>query len=178
MRHCSSSARAALTVLNVSTSMSGDMWQTACKAAEFCGVPMDWEGCWSLLDAGMAWTSAPYFCLLLTDVSNEFTVVLCGQANNNPVLCGKINVFYRNKRVISKLWKHQGERILTSQILKNTGTDFISDTCEILLLLIQSCNYNRLGISILLKGNRRIKSAFLQPTQPELAGIKENSTFF
>lgn len=63
---------------------------------------------------------------------------------------------HRNKRVLSKLQKHQEERTLTSQILKNSGTDFICDTCETLLLLIQSRNYNWLGISILLTGNRII----------------------
>lgn len=82
-----------------------------------------------------------------------------------------------NKRVISKLQKHQGERTWTSQILKDSGTDFISDTCEILLVLIKSHNYNWFGISILLTGNRRTKFVLLKSTRLELSEVKESDTF-
>lgn len=153
-----------------------EVCKTVCRAAECHWVSKDQEGCRSLPASERAWTSVLYLLLFLMDANDKFTGVLCGMGNKNLVLCGKTVVF-TEIRVLSKLQKHQGERTLTSQILQNSGTDFICDTCEILLLLIQSRNYNWLGISILLTGNRRTKFALLKSTLPELSEVKESDTF-
>lgn len=91
-----------------------------------------------------------YFHFSLMSVMDLPWGILRGDGKKNPALCGKTALFYKNRRVLSKLEKHQEERTVRSQIQEYPDTDLISDTCEILLLLIQPCNYSWLGISILL----------------------------
>lgn len=59
---------------------------------------------------------------LLTDVSDEFTAILCGDGSKNPALCGKTTLFYKNRRVLTKLEKTSGRKnntIMNSGVLRH-----------------------------------------------------------
>lgn len=124
-----------------------------CKSLQSYSIlfsgPKDQGWCWSLLHEEMAWTPMPYFHFSQMSVMNlqQFSVGM--EVRIQPSV-GRQPSFIRIEEFLQSWKKHQEERTIPSWIQEYSGTALISDVCETLLLLIQPCNYNWLGISVLL----------------------------